>query len=378
MKYANFPGTDVKASRLGFGCMRLPTLPDGSVNRPEAIRMIRGAIDAGVTYVDTAYGYHGGESEKVVGEALKDGYREKVTLTTKLPLWKVEKTEDMENLLNEQLSRLQTDHVDFYLAHAVNGERFDAVCALGLLEFMDEMQKKGKIRYPGFSFHDDAETFKRVIDSYPWKLAQVQMNILDENNQATMRGIEYAASKGIGIVIMEPLRGGALTRNVPREVEALFAAMPEKRSPAEWAFRYLYDRPEIITILSGMSEKAQVEDNLRIFDHAEAGCANDAEKQLFQKVRATYEARVKVGCTGCEYCQPCPQGVKIPRIFRAYDNAAVFDTFERFYADYLKDPTAANCVECGLCESQCPQHISIRQWLKDIHAEAMASQTSSK
>ena len=373
MKYAKFPGTDVEVSRLGYGCMRLPQKEDGTVDRPEAIRLIRTAIDNGLTYVDTAYGYHGGESEKTVGEALRDGYREKVTLTTKLPLWKVEKTEDMEALLDEQLGRLKVDHVDFYLAHAVNGERFDKVCALGLLEFMDKMQQKGKIRYPGFSFHDNADVFRKVIDSYPWKLAQVQMNILDEFKQATMKGVEYAASKGIGIVIMEPLRGGALTRNVPKEVLELYDAMPVKRSPAGWAFRYLYDRPEIVTILSGMSTYEQVIDNLSIFEEAKANCASEAEKQLFRQVRETYEARVKVGCTGCEFCQPCPQEVTIPRIFRAYDNAAVFDTYDRFFAEYHKEPTADKCVKCGLCESQCPQHIHIRDWLEKIHSEAVAS-----
>ena len=373
MKYAKFPGTDIIASRLGYGCMRLPVKNEegNPIDRPEAIRLIRKAIDEGVTYVDTAYGYHGGDSERLVGEALKDGYRERVTLTTKLPLWKVEKTEDMEALLDEQLSKLQVDHVDFYLAHAVNGERFDHVVELGLFEFMDKMQEKGKIRYPGFSFHDNAETFRRVIDSYPWKLAQVQMNILDENNQATMKGIEYAASKGIGIVIMEPLRGGALTRNVPQTVKDLYAQMPVKRSEAEWAFRYLYDRPEIITILSGMSAYDQVADNLRIFEEADAGCTSEAEKQLFRNVRNAYEARVRVGCTGCEYCQPCPQEIRIPDIFRGYDNAAVFDNFAPFYERYIKERMAAKCVKCGACEAACPQHISIRDWLETIDKEAV-------
>ncbi len=373
MKYANFPGTDITASRLGFGCMRLPVKNDegNPIDRPEAIRLIRTAIDEGVTYVDTAYGYHGGDSERLVGEALQDGYRERVTLTTKLPLWKVEKTENMEALLDEQLQKLRVDHVDFYLAHAVNGERFDHVVKLGLLEFMDEMQKKGKIRYPGFSFHDNAEVFRRVIDSYPWKLAQVQMNILDENNQATMKGIEYAAGKGIGIVIMEPLRGGALTRNVPQTVKDLYAAMPVKRSEAEWAFRYLYDRPEVVTILSGMSAYEQVKDNLRIFAEADPGCASEEEKQLFKDVRSAYEARVRVGCTGCEYCQPCPKEIRIPDIFRGYDNAAVFDNFAPFYERYMKERMAAKCVKCGACESACPQHISIRDWLETIDKEAV-------
>ena len=375
MQYRHFPGTDITASVLGYGCMRLPvTNEEGNpIDRPEAIRLIRTAIDSGVTYVDTAYGYHNETSEVVVGEALKDGYREKVTLTTKLPCWKVEKREDMEMLLDTQLKRLQTDHVDFYLAHALNGERFDKMVSLGLFDFMDEMKKKGKIRYAGFSFHDDAATFRRIIDAYPWSLAQVQMNMLDENNQATMKGVEYAASKGIGIVIMEPLRGGSLTKTVPASIQKLYDAMPEKRTAAGWAFRYLYNRPEIVTILSGMSAYEQVTENLEIFKEAVPGCCTEEELKLFADVRAAYEARVKVGCTGCEYCQPCPNEVLIPRVFRSYDNANVFDTLPGFYKKYLETSEAKKCLQCGACESACPQHIAIREWLKKIDAEAEAN-----
>ena len=374
MKYAKFPRTDITVSRLGFGCMRLPTLDKEGhpIDRPEAIRCIRHAIDNGLSYVDTAYGYHGGDSEVLVGEALADGYRDKVTLTTKLPLWLVHEAADMEKLLDEQLKRLKQDHVDFYLAHAVNNERFESVFPLGLGEFMDKMKQKGKIRYAGFSFHDDAETFRKVVDYYDWNLAQVQMNILDEFNQATMKGIEYAASKGIGIVIMEPLRGGALTRNVPDTVKDLYAAMPVKRSFADWAFRYLYDRPEIVTILSGMSTFEQMEENLRIFDSAEPNCLSPEERELYVNVRKAYEARVKVGCTGCAYCQPCPKGVRIPEIFRAYDEASVFDSFEGFYGRYKRNWAENVCVKCGACEKACPQHISIRNWLETIRAEVDA------
>lgn len=372
MQYRKFPGTDITTSVLGMGCMRLPVLEteDKPIDFPAAIKLIRKAIDGGITYIDTAYGYHGGKSEVLVGEALKDGYRERVTLTSKLPLWKVETKADMYALLDEQLERLQTDHLDIYLAHAVNGERFEKVSALGLFDFFDEMKAKGKIRYAGFSFHDNAEVFRKIVDSYPWSVVQVQMNILDEFNQATMKGIEYAASMGMGIVIMEPLRGGALTKNVPASVLKLYGDYPVRRSPAEWAFRYLYNREEIVTILSGMSNEDVLEENLRAFEHCEANCASEAEKKLFTDVREAYEARVKVGCTGCEYCQPCPMEVKIPNVLRGYDNACVFDTVDRFYINYMKERMGAKCVQCGACEDACPQHISIREWLSTIDKEA--------
>ena len=246
-----FPAANHAVSALGMGCMRMPTLNEEGhpIDRPAAIRLIRHAIDGGVTYVDTAYGYHDGKSEGLVGEALKDGYRERVTLATKLPVWLVNERADMERLLDEQLSRLQVDHVDVYLAHALDGARFDKMRDLGLLEFMDEMVKKGKIRYPGFSFHDDAAAFRRIIDSYDWKVAQVQMNLLDEFNQATMDGVRYAAGKGIGIVVMEPVRGGALVKTVPDEIRALYEAGAPGALPAEWAFRWVIDKPEFMTIL---------------------------------------------------------------------------------------------------------------------------------
>lgn len=377
MNYRDFPAAGRKVSALGMGCMRMPTLNEEGkpIDRPAAIALIRHLIDNGVTYVDTAYPYHDGKSEGLVGEALKDGYRERVTLATKLPCWKIEKHEDMEATLDEQLERLGVDYVDVYLAHALDGARFDKMVSLGLFEFMDEMVAKGKIRYPGFSFHDDYEPFCRIVDSYDWKVAQVQMNILDEFKQATMEGVRYAASKGISLVVMEPVRGGALVRGVPDEVKALYEAGAPGRSAAEWAFRWLIDKPEFMTILSGMSDLEQANDNLRIFSAADVGCLSDAEKETLTNVRKAYEARIKVGCTGCEYCLPCPQEVPIPRIFKSYDSASMFGDTEGFKKQYnALEVNASACVECGACVGVCPQHFAtpIPEMLKKIHEENFA------
>ncbi len=249
MQYRKFERSGVTASVLGYGCMRLPVqagVEGDPIDRPEAIRLIRKAIDSGVTYVDTAYGYHNEDSENLVGEALQDGYRERVLLATKLPVWKVEKYEDMERLLDEQLSKLKTDHVDFYLLHALDLKRFHQMRDLNVFKFLDDMVAKGKIKYPSFSFHDDAAAFREIVDSYPWHMAQIQMNVLDEFNQATLEGMKYAASKGIGIVIMEPLRGGALAAKLPAEIRELYEKAPVKRSAVEWAFRWLYNQPEVM------------------------------------------------------------------------------------------------------------------------------------
>ena len=374
MKYRAFPAAGKEISALGMGCMRLPVqdVEGAPIDRPKAIELIRHVIDGGVNYVDTAYGYHNGNSEGLVGEALRDGYRERVTLTTKLPVWLVKEHADMERLLDEQLARLGVDHVDIYLAHALDGKRFDEMVKLGLLDFMDEMVRKGKILYPGFSFHDDAAAFRHIVDSYDWKVAQVQMNLLDEFNQATMDGVRYAASKGIRIIVMEPVRGGALVKSVPNEIRALYEAGAPGRSAAEWAFRWLIDKPEFVTILSGMSNLEQADDNLRIFNDADVGCLSDAEKDVLTNVRKAYEARIKVGCTGCEYCMPCPQGIKIPEIFRSYDTASMFDDMDGFRKQYNSfEVKASACVGCEACVAACPQHFAtpIPEMLRKIHEE---------
>ena len=376
MKERLFPAAGRKVSTLGMGCMRMPVLEDGkTIDRPAAIELIRHLIDGGVTYIDTAYPYHDGHSEGLVGEALRDGYRERVTLATKLPVWLVNERADMERYLDEQLSRLGVAYVDVYLAHALNKDTFEKMLKLDLFGFMDEMVNKGKIRYPGFSFHDEADVFRRIVDSYDWKVAQVQMNLLDEFHQATMDGVRYAASKGIGVVVMEPVRGGALVRSVPEEIQKMYEAGAPGRSAAEWAFRWLLDKPEFMTILSGMSNIEQADDNLRIFGAAEAGCLSGAEKTTLENVRRAYEARIRVGCTGCKYCMPCPQGINIPGIFRSYDTASMFGDFTGFRKSYNAMETKADaCVGCEACVAACPQHFAtpIPEMLRRIHEENYA------
>ena len=366
-----FPTINRESSMLGFGCMRFPCTPDGKIDEAEAIRMVRHAIDNGVTYIATAYPYHGGESEILVGKALRDGYRDKVILTTKLPCWNVKCHEDMMKHLDEQLAKLQTDHVDFYILHAMNKDRLKQMQDMEYKKFYAEALAQGKIRYPGFSFHDDYATFMDILNDWDqWKMAQVQMNILDDQNQATLEGIRECGRRGIGVVIMEPLRGGLLA-NPPEDVKTVYNAFEAQRSPAEWAFRFLYSMPEVVTILSGMSTWEQVVDNLRIFDLAEQPALTDAERALYASVKATYMARTRTRCTGCEYCQPCPMGVAIPRIFRGYDGAMLRadSSFKDGYARILKEECdASRCVECRQCEGACPQHLPITDLLKEIHA----------
>ena len=371
MLNTTFPRIDAQSTMLGFGCMRLPTTPDGKIDQPEAIKMIRHAIDNGLKYIDTAYPYHGGESEIVVGKALQDGYRDKVLLATKLPVWNVKKPEDMMALLDEQLQKLQTDHIDFYLLHAMNNERLEQMQQMDYKAFFAEALAQGKIRYPSFSFHDDYDAFIKILNDYDWAMCQVQMNFLDDKSQATLEGIREAGRRGVGVVVMEPLRGGLLA-NPPQDIVDFYVRQSVQRSPVEWAFRYLYSMPEVITILSGMSNWEQLEDNLRIFDLPERPALSEEEQQLYVNVKEAYYACTKTRCTACRYCQPCPMGVAIPHIFQGYDTTLMRrdGNFSGGYARIVEDKADASlCVKCRKCESACPQHLPIVQYLEEIHAQ---------
>jgi uncharacterized protein len=379
MLYRKMPKTGDELSILGFGCMRLASKADGSIDEDRATQQVRYAIDHGVNYVDTAWPYHMRQSEPFVGRALRGGYREKVKLATKLPSWLIEKPEDMDTYLNAQLEKLQTDHIDYYLVHALVGDLWEKVETLGIKEFLDRAKADGRIKNAGFSFHGAGEDFARIVDAYSWDFCQIQYNFLDEKNQAGKKGLEYAASKGLGVVIMEPLRGGNLTKTVPPAIQEIWDEAPKKRTPAEWALRWIWNHPGVTVVLSGMNDESHIKENLAIADTATSGSLTGEELALVQHVEKKYRELLKVGCTGCQYCMPCPQGVNIPLCFEEYNNLYLTGNTdgEKFmYAARLggavalgKSEYASLCVQCGECAEKCPQHLEIPTLLESVVKE---------
>lgn len=369
MQYRRMPGVKEPLSVLGLGAMRLPCPPDGRIDRTAATAMVRYAIDAGINYVDTAYVYHGGESEPFLGEALGDGYRERVRLATKLPGWLVECRADMDRLLDEQRARLRTDAVDFYLLHGLNREGWERLHALGVLEFLDDALADGRIRHAGFSFHDDFPAFVSIADAYDWTFCQVQYNYIDVHYQGGAEAVRYAAERGLGVVVMEPLRGGALARPIPGAAE-LWASAGADRTPAGWGLAWLWDQPEVTVVLSGMSSMEQLAENLAWADRAAPGSLSPAERAVYGRVRELYRGRTRIDCTRCGYCQPCPSGVDIPECFSLYNEAFIYgDTAGarsgyHLFARY--GGAASNCTDCGACEERCPQGLEIRKHLKAV------------
>ncbi len=364
------PQTGDKVSILGYGCMRFPLNSDGGIDENRATALIRRAIDSGVNYIDTAWPYHGGESEPVVGRALSGGYREKVFLATKLPSWFVETPSDMDRFLDEQLEKLQTDHIDYYLLHSLNQDRWDIMENNDYAAFLDRALADGRIRRAGFSFHDQLPLFKKIVDAYPWHFCQIQYNFLDTEYQAGTEGLKYAAEKNIGMVVMEPLRGGNLAANVPEDIQAIWNESPRKLSPAGWALRWIWDHPEVQVVLSGMTTEEDLSDNLASAEGAEPGSLTEAEKEMVGRVKREYRNRMKVLCTGCQYCMPCPAGVNIPECFNRYNMAFMFDDVEKArqtYPVFVKSGAmASDCVKCGACEVQCPQNLPIRDCLDAV------------
>ena len=357
-------------SLLGYGCMRF-TLKNGKPDVDKAEKELLRAIDAGVNYLDSAYAYP--HIEETVGTILsRTGTRDKVYLATKLPHYLVKKTEDAERIFSEELSRLRTDHVDYYLMHMLSDtEVWDRLTALGIQEWIAEKKASGAIRQVGFSYHGGPDMFIKLLNAYDWDFCQIQYNYMDENTQAGVTGLKAAAAKGIPVIIMEPLRGGRLVNHLPKEAVRAFESYPVKRSPAEWAFRWLYDQPEVTCVLSGMNSIEMVDENVRVASETAAGSLTEEDRALFEKVAGIIQSKIKVGCTGCRYCMPCPHGVDIPGVFSAY-NRRYTDGFVPAAKEYImchamkKSPTVlTNCVGCGACEKHCPQKIEIRKELKN-------------
>lgn len=377
MKYRNFGKLGIQGSAFGLGCMRFNGEASGDtiIDEQKAISLIRRAIDGGVTYMDTAYVYLDKTSEIVLGKALQDGYRDKVMIATKMPSEYVHNTDEMEALLETELKKLQTDHIDFYLMHGINREKWEYFKSIGAREFFDEKKKEGKIRFKCFSFHGEYDEFEYIINDYDWDMVQIQYNFMDVDNQAGTKGLELAGKLGIPVVIMEGLLGGKLAK-APDNVQAMYDAFPVKRSAVEWAFRWLCNRPEVATVLSGCNEAEQIDDNLRIFDTVEPGIMTEEELKLMDAVREAYNSRTMVNCTACRYCMPCPGGVDIPRNFKVWNNHSLYGESYKTSWDLnqLKEQgaTADKCLECGACEAACPQHLSIREKLKEAWKEMSA------
>jgi predicted aldo/keto reductase-like oxidoreductase len=373
LKYRLFGKLNWKASALGFGAMRLPIVGNdaANVNEPEAIRMIRYAVDKGVNYVDTAYVYHRGKSEEVVGKALRDGYREKVRLATKMPTWMVSSQGDMDKFFNEQLIKLQTDYLDFYLLHGLNQDSWNKLKQLGVLDWLMKKVENGKIGHLGFSFHDEYNAFKNIVDDYDgWTFCQIQYNYVDADFQAGTRGLTYAASKGLAVVIMEPIAGGKLAIPPPKPIQDIWDTAQVKRTQAEWALRWVWNHPEVSVVLSGMSNMGQVKQNVQSAGRSKPSVMTEKELWIVDQVRQKYKELGFVQCTGCRYCMPCPEGVNIPKIMSLYNEYYVRGKDEEIKNKYWEHITpesqAKRCARCGRCEELCPQKMPIR----DVLAEA--------
>ncbi|UCG93073.1 MAG: aldo/keto reductase [candidate division WOR-3 bacterium] len=374
MIYRTFGKTNLKISQLGFGCMRLPLIDENDptmINETEATNMLHYAIDSGVNYLDTAYNYHRQMSEHFVGKALKGGYRKKVYLATKMPVWLVKGKEDSQKYFDEQLKRLQTDTIDMYLLHSLGKNNWKTVQEYDILGFLDKTRASGQIRFVGFSFHDELSLFKEIVDAYPWALCLIHLNYVDDHYQAGVQGLEYAHKKGLAVVIMEPLRGGKLANNVPKKVLNVIKKSDCKQTPAEFALRWLYNRPEVSCVLSGMSSMNQVKENIKFASNDYVGTLSAQDLALYRKAKDFYLSKTRVNCTQCGYCMPCSQGIPISFILELFNDAcmynAVADSQWAYKIFIPPEHRADQCTACGECEEKCPQKIPIAECLREAH-----------
>ncbi len=374
MQYRTFKKINEKTSLLGMGCMRLPVDSNDTVKEEETIRIIRDAIDGGVNYVDTAFMYHNGQSEKILGKALKDGYREKILLADKMPIWFAKDEDGMRTIFEKQMTRLDTDCIDMYLIHNVDRGVWKRVQKLNLLPYLEELKAAGRIRHIGFSFHDSYDFFLEVLDAYDWDFCQIQLNFMDKNHQAGVKGLKAAAERGLGVVIMEPLKGGRITDAVPPTVQKIWDEAPTRRTPAEWAFKWLANMPEVTVMLSGMNAEAQLQENMKTLSDEHVGDLTQEEKDIIDRVSDEYNRLIKYSCTGCNYCMPCPQKLDIPRILRYFNDWNVYEQNPSTKLEYETwipaGRHASDCIGCKACEEKCPQHLPISQAMKEA-AEAM-------
>ena len=367
MFYRESKKLNVKASLLGFGCMRFPLLEDGTIDEEQTTKMFDMAIAAGVNYIDTAYPYLNKMSEPFVGKVLKRYNRENIYLATKLPIWLVESKEHALQIFNEQLEKLQTDYIDFYLLHSLDNDKFEKCVNLGLVELCEELQKQGKIKHLGFSFHDSYEVFEKIINYKDWDFCQIQFNYMDTEEQAGLKGLKLCEEKGIPNIIMEPLKGGSLTK-YPEEVEKVFKDKDSEASIASWGLRFVGSYENVLVLLSGMSTVDQMQDNINTFTNFKP--LTEEEFKLIDEVKEKLSKRVKNGCTGCKYCMPCPKGVNIPRMFRMWNTASMYENFNIIrwaWTNTKEEEMATNCIKCGLCETKCPQAIEIRKDLENAY-----------
>jgi len=370
MEYRKMEKIGVETSLLGFGCMRFPILENGKINEPESERMLDAAYKGGVTYFDTAYPYHDGDSEPFAGRALNKYERSSYFLATKLPCWKVQTLDDAKELFESQLTRLDKDYVDFYLLHSLGRESWDRMVSLGVIEYCEELKAQGRIRHFGFSFHDEYPVFEEIISYRKWDFCQIQLNYMDVDEQAGMKGYLLAEKLGIPVVVMEPVKGSSIAA-FPEDITAIFREVTPEASTASWALRWVGSLPNVKVILSGMSTMEQVQDNLKTFSPF-VPLSKD-ESAAVDKVVQVLNTRVNNGCTGCKYCMPCPFGIDIPYNFKVWNTYGIFRNAGQVNWEWklsMEDKyKAKNCTECGVCEAACPQKIHIREDLKRVQIE---------